>query len=264
MHLFGHPVDMDPVLDIARRHGLFVVEDAAQAHGAEYKGKRVGGLGDIACFSFYANKIITTGEGGMVVTDTSALADRVRSLHSLAYGPATNRFMHEAVGFNYRMPNVLAALGCAQLENIDQVIEMKRKMAEVYRRGFGDLAMVQLPVEKEYAKSVYWMYQIVLGGAWTGRRQEMTTALKEKGIETRDGFVPFNQQAIFLQSGLVREADCPVANHVAANALYLPSGPVFHSDEQEYVIDVVRSSYRRRRSSPISVYVAQCGGGSVS
>ncbi len=241
VHLFGHPVDMDPVLEIARKHNLYVVEDCAQAHGAEYKGRRVGSLGDIACFSFYANKIITTGEGGMVVTDSDELADKVRFLHSLAYGRGSNKFMHEAVGFNYRMPNVIAALGCAQLEKIDNVIEMKRKLASVYTKELADIPALQLPVEKAYAKSVYWMYHIVLRGNLRGRRRPIMDALKEQGVETRESFVPYNQQRIFVQAGMVREDECPVANTVGENGFYLPSGPVLEQHEQEYVVKILRS-----------------------
>jgi perosamine synthetase len=241
VHLFGHPVDMDPVLAVARKHNLYVVEDCAQAHGAVYKGRRVGSFGDIACFSFYANKIITTGEGGMVVTDSDELADKVRSLHSLAYGRGFNKFMHEAVGFNYRMPNIIAALGCAQLENIEDVIEMKRKMASFYTKGLADISALQLPVEKAYAKSVYWMYHIVLRENFLGRRKVVMDALKEYGIETRESFVPCNQQRIFVQAGAVREDECPVANAIGENGFYLPSGPLMQPGEQEHVVKCIRS-----------------------
>lgn len=241
VHIFGHPVDMDPVMKIARKHRLLVVEDSAQAHGAEYKGRRVGSLGDIACFSFYANKIITTGEGGMVVTNSIELADKVRALHSLSYGRGPNKFMHEAVGFNYRMSNVIAALGCAQLEKIDNVIQMKRKVAAYYTKELADVSALQLPVEADYAKNVYWMYHVVLKGGWSSRRKEVMDALGYKGIETRESFVPFNQQEIFLRDKTVRQDDCPVANYVGENGFYLPSGPVMDPGEQEYVVKVLRS-----------------------
>ena len=242
VHLFGHPVDMDPVMEIARKHKLFVVEDCAQAHGAEYKGRRVGSFGDLACFSFYANKIITTGEGGMVVTNSDELADKVRALHSLSYGRGSNKFMHEAVGFNYRMSNVIAALGCAQLVNIDKVIQMKREMASFYTCFLAGIPTLQLPIEKDYAKNVYWMYQVVLIGDARGRREEIMSSLKEKGIETRESFVPFNKQQIFLRDGSVRQDDCPVANDIGENGFYLPSGPVFYTDELDYVVKEVRKA----------------------
>lgn len=241
VHIFGHPVDMTPVMEIARKHKLFVLEDCAQAHGAEYNGRRVGSFGDIACFSFYANKIITTGEGGMVITDSEELADKVRSLHSLSYGRGKNKFMHEAIGFNYRMSNVIAAIGCGQLGKIAEVIEMKRNIAVFYTKALSGLSALQLPIEKEYAKNVYWMYHVVLSGNWRGRRKEVMDALGEKGIETRESFVPFNQQQIFLRDGVVREDECPVANNVGENGFYLPSGPVMAPGEQDYVVNSIRS-----------------------
>lgn len=241
VHIYGHPVDMDPIMAIAKKHNLFVIEDAAEAHGAEYKGKKVGSIGDISCFSFYANKIITTGEGGMVVTDNKELADRVRSLHSLSYGKGVNKFMHDAVGFNYRMSNAIAAIGCAQFAKIDKIIEMKRDMALFYNRELSGMGMLQLPVEKSYAKNVYWMYFVVLKGAWQGRRKEVMDALKERGVETREAFVPYNQQEIFIREGLVRPDECPVANNAGENGFYLPSGPVFKPGEQQYVVDVLRA-----------------------
>ncbi len=242
VHIFGHPVNMDPVMEIARKHNLFVVEDCAQAHGAEYKGRRVGSFGDLACFSFYANKILTTGEGGMVVTDSEELAGKVRSLHSLSYGRGQHKFMHEAVGFNYRMSNVIAALGCAQLGHINKVLQMKREMASFYTNALVEISTLQLPIERDYAKNVFWMYQVVLIGSAGGRREKITGVLKDHGIETRDSFVPFNQQQIFLRDRIVSQDECPVANYVGENGFYLPSGPVFHPGEQEYVVKAVRNA----------------------
>lgn len=240
VHIYGHSVDMDPVMEVAKKHKLFVIEDCAEAHGAEYKGKRVGSFGDISCFSFYANKIITTGEGGMVVTDNKELADRARSLHSLSYGRGPNKFMHEEVGYNYRMSNVIAAIGCAQLAKIERIITMKRDLASFYNHELAGLVALQLPVEKSYAKNVYWMYLVVLRGAWQGRRKEMMDALKERGVETREAFVPYNQQDIFIRDGLVKSDECPVANYVGENGFYLPSGPVISGEEKDHVVSSLR------------------------
>lgn len=237
VHIYGHPVDMDPVLELARKHNLFVIEDCAEAHGAEYKGKRVGSLGNIATFSFYANKIITTGEGGMVTTNSPELAERARVLSTLAYGGAEKRFMHRAVGFNYRMPNTVAAIGCAQLKKIDKIIEMKRAIASFYNKELTGLDALQLPVEKDYAKNVYWMYFVVLKGAWRGRRKEVMDALKKEGIDTREAFTPYNQQEIFIKRGLVRGDECPVANNVGENGFYIPSGPVISEEAQRHVVN---------------------------
>jgi perosamine synthetase len=162
VHIYGHPCDMDPIMDIAKRHNLFVVEDAAEAHGAEYKGTRVGSIGQVSCFSFYANKIITTGEGGMVMTNDAQIADKARRLKDQAFSPQ-RRFLHTNVGFNYRMTNVQAAIGLAQMESIDKFVEMRRKNAALYNAGLKDIPGITLPQEKKWAKNVYWMYGIVAG-----------------------------------------------------------------------------------------------------
>lgn len=223
VHLFGHPANMDPILEFARRHHLHVIEDAAEAHGALYKGKKAGSLGDIGCFSFYANKILTTGEGGMITTNDPVIAERARSLRSLAYGPARRRFMHSEVGFNYRMTNLQAALGCAQLEKIEEVIENKRRVARLYTEQLSGLPEVQVPAEKPYAKSVYWMYHIVLRGFEQKYRDLVMQLLAERGIETRPAFIPYNLQEIFIRDGLTQPGFCPVANRIAEGGFYLPS-----------------------------------------
>lgn len=236
VHLYGHPADMDPILEFARRHHLYVIEDAAEAHGALYKGKKTGSLGHIGCFSFYANKIITTGEGGMITTKDPALAERARSLHSLAYG-AKQKFMHAEVGFNYRMTNLQAALGCAQLEKIDEVIENKRRVARLYAEHLSDLPEIQLPVEKPYARNVYWMFHIILKGALQESRNLLMQQLLERGIETRPSFLPYNRQEFFIQKGMTHPDLCPVANRIADAGLYLPSSP---SLTEEEVLQVCR------------------------
>jgi perosamine synthetase len=236
VHLFGHPVDMHPVIEIARRHNLFIVEDCAQAHGAEYKGKKVGSFGDIGCFSFYANKILTTGEGGMIITNNSNYAERAAVLKSLAFGDK-NKFMHEAVGYNYRMTNLQAALGCAQLERIEEIIKKKRVIANYYTERFLSNPYLQLPVEKSYAKNVYWMYFIVLKGILNEKRKLVMSLLAERGIETREGFIPYNMQNIFIEKGLAHFDECPVANNVAYSGFYLPSGSNLYDEDLEYVAE---------------------------
>lgn len=239
VHLFGHPVDMDPVLEIAQKHGLLVIEDCAEAHGAKYKGRVVGGLGDIGCFSFYANKIITTGEGGMVTTNNPALAEKIRTMKSLGYGTGKSKFDHDLIGFNYRMPNVIAAIGCAQMELIADNIAQKRHIAAKYHAGLSRYPDIQLPVEEDYAESVYWMYHINLRGKLQGKRSGFMSALKAQGVETRESFWPLNAQKVYLEQRLVQRDDCPVANNVGINGLYLPSGPVITDDEIAAVIFAV-------------------------
>jgi perosamine synthetase len=235
VHLYGHPADMDPILEFARRHHLYVIEDAAEAHGALYKGEKAGSLGDIGCFSFYANKILTTGEGGMITANDPGIAERARSLRSLAYGPAHRRFMHSAIGFNYRMTNLQAALGCAQLERIEEVIENKRRVARLYSEQLSGLPDIQLPVEKPYARNVYWMYHIVLNAFGSQERDRVRQLLSERGIETRPAFIPYNLQEIFIRDGLTQPELCPVANRIADAGLYLPSSASLTEEDIRWV-----------------------------
>jgi perosamine synthetase len=241
VHLFGHPVDMDPVNRIAKKYNLAVVEDCAEAHGATYKGKKVGSLGDAGCFSFYANKIITTGEGGMVTTKDVALAERMRSLKSLAFGDDL-KFMHKDVGYNYRLSNLLAAIGCAQMEKMEEIISNKRRIAMHYEQRLRNVQEIQLPVEKSYARNVFWMYHIVLKNKGLEQRGRLMKHLQEKGIETRDGFIPYNLQDTFIARGLTKKEDCPIANTVAYNSLYLPSGPVLSEEDMDYVVDHLKEA----------------------
>ena len=243
VHIYGHPVDIDPILRIAQNHGLYVVEDAAEAHGASYKGQKVGSLGDIGCFSFYANKIITTGEGGMVITNDVKIANKARSLKGLAFG-ANNKFMHEDIGFGYRMTNIQAAIGCAQLKKIEKIIDKKRRVAHYYDDNLRDVPGLQLPVEKPYARNVYWMYHMVLHEEFGLPREVVMRKLKERGIETRQAFIPYNMQEIFVQRGWVRGDECPVANYVAKNGFYIPSSPSLNSEQLEYVVDTIKKIQR--------------------
>jgi len=240
VHLFGHPVDMDPVMAVANKHNLCVVEDCAQAHGALYKGRKVGGIGHIGCFSFYANKIITTGEGGMITTNDPVIAEKARSFKSLSFGPR-NKFMHVDIGYNYRMTNLQAALGCAQVKSIDSIIESKRRIAQYYGESLDGISFLQLPVEKPYARNVYWMYHVVLKHEVGKERSLVMQRLRERGIETREGFIPYNMQEIFLAKGLARLEDCPRANEVALKSFYLPSGPALSTGDMEYVSESLKN-----------------------
>lgn len=247
VHIYGHPVDMDPILAIAKKHNLFVIEDAAEAHGAEYKGKKVGSLGDVGCFSFYANKIVTTGEGGMLTTNNVALANEARSLKALAFGEK-NKFMHRAVGYNYRMTNVQAAIGSAQMTRIDDILLRKRTMGSYYLAHLSDIPELQMPVEKPYAKNVYWMFNIILRGSLAGRRQEFMDKLRTRGVDTREDFIPFNGQEIFIAKGFTKLEDCPVANNAGENGLYIPSGTDISEEEQSYVVQEIRSVVAEMKS----------------
>jgi perosamine synthetase len=225
---------MDPVLDVARRHRLKVIEDCAEAHGALYRGRKVGALGDVGCFSFYANKIITTGEGGMLTTNDRDLAERATALKNLAFG-STNRFMHTAVGYNYRMTNLQAAVGCAQMRSIDTVIENKRRVARWYTERLKDVRGLQLPVERAYARNVYWMYHLGLLGELAEQRDAIRSRLAASGIETREGFIPANLQDVFQRQGWARADSCPRANVASRSTFYLPSGPSLTEEDVDYV-----------------------------
>lgn len=232
VHIYGHPADMDPILALAERHGLAVIEDAAEAHGAEYQlghgtttstWRRCGSFGPVSTFSFYANKLVTTGEGGMVVCDDDALAERVRSLRNLCFQPA-RRFVHEEVGYNYRFTNLQAAVGVAQLERIDAVVARKRDVARRYAERLGGIAGLDLPKEEPWARSVYWMYGLRLDRGRTLDAAGLAAALRARGVETRPFFVGMHEQPVFLRRGLFVGERFPVAEEAARRGLYLPSG----------------------------------------
>jgi perosamine synthetase len=223
VHLYGHPCDMDPILSIARKHGLFVVEDAAEAHGAAYQGRMVGGIGDVGCFSFYANKIITTGEGGMVVTSDEKVAERARRLKDQAFS-RERRFLHTELGFNYRMTNIQAAIGLAQLEQIERFVETRRRHAFLYSDLLRGTPGLTLPGEKSWAKNVYWMYAVLIEDPFGMSRDGLMAFLRDRGVDTRTLFIPMHVQPVFRDAGLFEVESYPVSERLAARGLYLPSG----------------------------------------
>jgi perosamine synthetase len=225
VHMYGHPCDMEAILSIARRHGLLVIEDCAEAHGARIGDRPVGSFGDAACFSFYGNKILTTGEGGMVLCSDPALADRMRLLRNQAFDHP--RFVHREIGFNYRLTNVQAAIGLAQAEKADEKVEKKREIARWYAEAFAGVEDVELPWEAPGAKNVYWMYGVKLGDTFRRGRDGVMAAMKEKGVETRAFFCPMHRQPVFQKSD-PRFPDVsgeyPVSDDLWKRGLYLPSG----------------------------------------
>ncbi len=243
-HIYGHPCDMDPLLNLAKRHGLKVIEDAAEAHGALYKGKRVGGMGDISCFSFYGNKIITTGEGGMVVTGDAALAERCRYYGNLCFPmDATRQYRHEEVGYNYRMTNIQAALGLAQLENIDTLIQKKRDNAALYRQQLEKIEGLQLPPESKDAQSVFWMYGLVIDPKKIKpTRDRLCEFLAERGVETRPFFMPMHRQKMVAKEYANLEKDYPVSNLLSEFGFYLPSGAGLTSENIETVCEAIHAA----------------------
>jgi perosamine synthetase len=240
VHMYGHMADMTPLIELARIHGLAIVEDAAEAHGAECHGRRAGGIGTLACFSFYANKIVTTGEGGMVVTD-DALAERLRSLRNLAF-QRDRRFWHTALGHNFRMTNVQAGIGLAQVARIDDHVAQKRRMAALYNQRLGKLTGLRLPVERPGFKNVYWMYGIVLDDAVPFDAAEFASRLKVRGIDTRPFFVGMHEQPVLRERGLFAGEKYPVTERLARRGLYLPSGLTLTDAQIELVCAAVRES----------------------
>lgn len=234
VHIYGQPADMDPILAIAKKHNLYVIEDAAEAHGGEYKGRKTGSMGDIGCFSFYANKIITTGEGGMLTMNDPALAERARNLKALAFGKE-NKFMHADIGYNYRLTNIQSAIGCAQMTRIDDILSRKDAMAAYYKEHLSDIEGLRLPIQLPETRNVWWMYNVRLEGPLKGRRSEFMKALKEKGVESREDFIPFNDQTIFIEKGLTTPGECPVASEAGREGFYIPSGTDISEEEQAYV-----------------------------
>ena len=238
VHIYGHPCDMAPIMEIAKRYNLYVIEDAAEAHGAEYKGKKAGSFGHASCFSFYANKIITTGEGGMVVTNDEKIADKAGRLKDQAHSPE-RRFLHTDLGFNYRMTNIQAAIGLAQLEKIDELVEMRRRNAYLYNNRLKDIPGITRPPEKEWVKNVYWMYSILINDEFGINRDELMERLREKDIQTRTFFIPMHQQPAFLNMGLFKEEGYPVADELGKRGFYLPSSSGLTEEQIEYICQMI-------------------------
>jgi perosamine synthetase len=242
VHIYGHPVNMDPILDLAPQHGIVVIEDAAEAHGAEYKGRRCGGLGDISVFSFYANKVITTGEGGMVLTRDRDYADHVRSYRNLCFRPE-QRFLHTEIGRNYRMTNVQAAIGVAQLRRIDELLAAKRVTADIYNRALDSISALQLPVEREYARSNYWMYAVVVSESSGFTGDSLSHRLRGLGVDTRPFFLGMHRQPALRRLGLFEGEEYPVSDRLATQGIYLPSGTALTPLQAEQVCGAVREVF---------------------
>ncbi len=240
VHIYGHPARMDEILKIARKYKLYVIEDAAEAHGAEYKGKKVGSIGDVGCFSFYGNKIITTGEGGMLVTGNKRLKEKAEYLRDLAFSKERH-FWHKELGFNYRMSNLQAAVGFAQLEKIKYLISIKRKNASFYNKLLGGIAGIILPPEEKYAKNVFWMYAVLVNKDFGISRDELRVKLAKKGIETRIFFIPMHLQPIY--SKICRDS-YPVAEGLCRQGLYLPSGFSLKRNQIKFIADSIREQTR--------------------
>ncbi|MBI5199876.1 MAG: DegT/DnrJ/EryC1/StrS family aminotransferase [Nitrospirae bacterium] len=242
VHIYGHPVDMDEVLKIADRFKLHIIEDFAEAIGSEYKRKRCGSFGDISCVSFYANKAITTGEGGMCLTDDSRIAERLKRLKNLAFVPE-KRFIHYELGFNFRLTNIQAAIGLAQTERIEEHVKRKIEIGKRYTMLLKELeekGLIKLPVEKEWARNTYWMYGIVLNERLKIKAEEVMKRLAERNVQTRPFFYPLHLQPAFKKFPWYREQDLPVSRRLYEYGFYLPSGLTLKKEEIEYTATTLK------------------------
>jgi perosamine synthetase len=244
VHLYGHPCDMEPILELAKRHNLFVVEDCAEALGAEYKGQKVGTLGDVGCFSFFANKVITTGEGGMVTTNNPALHERMMLLrdHGMT---KEKRYWHLYPGFNYRMTNLQAAIGLAQMERIEDFQSYRQQVVQHYNEHLQEIDGITLPPQSEWAKNIYWLYSIVLDEQRLGiHRDGMAAKLADYGIETRPFFYPLHIQPPYESFAI---GDYPVTQKLATGGLSLPTANGIRLEDVDKVCEVIKKVVRDAR-----------------
>ncbi len=244
VHLYGHPCDMDPIMELARKHSLKVIEDCAESLGAEYRGTKAGLIGDVGCFSFFANKVITTGEGGMVITKSPEVAARMAMLrdHGMT---RERRYWHLAAGYNYRMTNLQAAIGLAQIERIDTFLKRRDDLVrryDAYLTGFPEL---QLPVQASWARNIYWLYSIAVNPDRLGmNRDQFSARLQERGIETRPVFFPLHGQPAY-RTGIAHP--CPVSEDIAARGVSLPTGNDMTGTDVDRVSDAITSILRTQR-----------------
>ena len=238
VHIYGLPVDMDKVMDIAKRYNLKVIEDAAEAHGLKCNGKMCGSFGDVSIMSFYPNKHVTTGEGGMVLTDNEKLAESSRSYRNLCFR-SDRRFVHDELGFNFRMSNIQAAVGVAQLEKIEEHLKIKRAVGLEYHDYFKNFNNIDIPIKDlAYSENLYWVFGIVIKKGFHMTAVEAMKILGDKGIGTRPFFYPMHLQPVFINMGLFKGEQYPVAEFIAEKGFYVPCGL---SLSKEQIIEVVDS-----------------------
>ena len=249
VHIYGHPCDMKPIWELAEKYNLKIIEDAAEVHGAEYMGKKCGALGDIAAFSFFANKVITTGEGGMVVTNNEKLYDRSRYYKDLCFPLSGERtYLHNDIGFQYRLSNLQAAIGVAQLEKINDYIDMRRNNNRLYKNLLREINGINFQPEKEGCKNIYWMNAAVIDPEKFGvDRDKLINKLLEYGIQTRKFFVPMHKQPALQKYGCDKSETYPVSNWLSKNGLYFPSGSRLRKKQIEYICDKIIQIHKTNR-----------------
>lgn len=226
VHIYGLPVDLEPILELAKKYDLKVIEDAAEMHGQTYNNKKCGSFGDISIFSFYPNKHITTGEGGMILTNDEDIYNRCKSLRNLGFSSdSSKRFIHEELGWNLRMTNLQAALGVAQLERIEEFVEKKRWIGNSYQELLKDIDGINLPIKsKQFSENIYWVFAITLKDEHPKTAQQVMKELGAKGVGTRPFFYPMHQQPVFKKMDLFKNESYPNAEKLYANGFYIPSG----------------------------------------
>lgn len=241
VHIYGLPVDINPILELAKKYNLKIIEDAAEMHGQTYNGKMCGSFGDISIFSFYPNKLITTGEGGMVLMNDEVLYERCKSLRNLCFSSDGNkRFIHENLGWNLRMTNIQAALGVAQLERIDEFISKKRWIGDMYQNLLSDITTINLPIkQKDFAENIYWVFSITLKNEYPKSAKEVMKELAAKGVGTRPFFYPMHSQPIFTKMGLFLNEEYPNASRLYEKGFYIPSGMAITEDQIKEVSKIM-------------------------
>ncbi|KEI12870.1 perosamine synthetase [Clostridium novyi B str. ATCC 27606] len=239
VHIYGHPVDMDKVMELAKKYNLYVIEDATEALGSKYKGKSVGTIGDIGAFSFNGNKLITTGAGGMLVTNSEEYGSRAKFLSTQTKVVLDNKaFYHPEVGYNFRMPNLLAAFGVAQLENINEYLKIKKENAYYYNKLLKDVKGITLPIEKEWAKNCYWLYSILVEDDFKVTRDELIKILSENGIESRPFFMPVHDMPPYVDC---LHGSMNVTNEISAKGINIPSSVSLTKENIEFICSVIKS-----------------------
>ena len=245
VHIYGLPVDMNPIWELAKKYNLKIIEDAAEAHGLLYRGRQCGGLGDVSIFSFFPNKHITSGEGGMVMTSNEKYYERSKAIRNLFFD-SERRYIHEEFGSNFRMTNIQAAIGLAQLEQISKTVVRKREIGNYYQEALGSIESIQLPVSKtEYAGNIYWVFGIVIKDP-NRKADEFMKKLGEKGIGTRHFFYPIHKQPALIKrkcckDEYLEDSQFKNANYICDHGFYIPSGLGLTLEDQKYVVECLKT-----------------------
>ena len=238
-HIYGFPVDMEKIIDICKKKKIYLIEDAAEMIGQKYKNIPCGSFGDISTFSFYANKHITTGEGGAIFTNNRKLDKKIRELRNLSFGKK-NRFNHTDLSWNYRFTNIQAALGLSQLKRIKSIIKRKKEIGNIYYNNFKNNKNILIqPNKLKYASNIYWVFGIILRNKFHNKKLEVQKKLLNKSIETRPFFWPMHKQNIFKKMGLFKNETYPIAENLSKNGFYLPSGVGLKNDQINYIVKIV-------------------------